>query len=211
MAQKSLKIRATAKLPVILRCGRSGDAKLIAFKGVEHVAMVFDPLADSCPEAATLVRLHSRCATSESLGSRRCDCAQQLEAALERMVQEGGILIYMEDEGRGIGLSAKVHAYQLQDSGSNTFEANAALGYLPDQRDFTVAGEMLAALGVRKVRLLTQNFDKVEALRAAGIVVEAIETTRIDESVLSAAGREYLRAKTQAAAFLRHAEQEAKQ
>ena len=123
-----------------------------------------------------LVRVHSQCLTGDVFHSLRCDCRQQLEMALAMIAQEGaGILIYEQQEGRGIGLMAKLQAYELQDSGLDTVEANERLGFKADHRDFTLPGEMLKALGVTEVRLLSNNPDKVEALERAGVkVVERV-------------------------------------
>jgi GTP cyclohydrolase II len=126
--------------------------------------------------APALVRIHSQCLTGDVFHSLRCDCRQQLEMALSMIRDEGaGILIYEQQEGRGIGLMAKLQAYELQDSGLDTVEANERLGFKADQRDFALPGEMLKALGVTKVRLLSNNPEKVEALQRAGVeVVERV-------------------------------------
>jgi GTP cyclohydrolase II len=134
----------------------------------EAVALVMGD-AHSAPP---LVRIHSQCLTGDVFHSLRCDCRQQLELALAMIRDEGaGILIYEQQEGRGIGLMAKLQAYELQDSGLDTVEANERLGFKADHRDFALPGEMLKALGVTKVRLLSNNPDKVEALQRAGIEV----------------------------------------
>ena len=123
-----------------------------------------------------LVRVHSQCLTGDVFGSLRCDCRQQLEMALSMVAEEGaGVLIYEQKEGRGIGLMAKLQAYELQDAGLDTVEANERLGFKADHRDFTLPGEMLKALGIRQVRLLSNNPDKVAALEQAGVqVVERV-------------------------------------
>ena len=123
-----------------------------------------------------LVRIHSQCLTGDVFASLRCDCRQQLEMALAMIADQGaGILLYEQKEGRGIGLMAKLQAYELQDSGLDTVEANERLGFKADHRDFSLPGEMLKTLGVGKVRLLSNNPDKVAALEQAGIeVVERI-------------------------------------
>jgi GTP cyclohydrolase II len=138
----------------------------------EAVALVMGDVKSRPP----LVRVHSQCLTGDVFHSLRCDCRQQLEMALAMIVQEGaGILIYEQQEGRGIGLMAKLQAYELQDSGLDTVEANERLGFKADHRDFTLPGEMLKALGVTEVRLLSNNPDKVEALERAGVkVVERV-------------------------------------
>ena len=130
--------------------------------------------------APPIVRIHSQCLTGDVFHSLRCDCRQQLELALARITEEGtGILIYEQQEGRGIGLMAKLRAYELQDRGFDTVEANVELGYRPDCREFELPAAILRQLGVGSVRLITNNPEKVEALEAAGIVV----TERISAEV----------------------------
>ncbi len=138
----------------------------------EAVALVMGDLTSKPP----LVRVHSQCLTGDVFGSLRCDCRQQLEMALSMIAGEGaGVLIYEQKEGRGIGLMAKLQAYELQDAGLDTVEANERLGFKADHRDFTLPGEMLKALGIRQVRLLSNNPDKVAALEQAGVqVVERV-------------------------------------
>ena len=118
------------------------------------------------------MRIHSQCLTGDVFGSLRCDCRLQLELALTRIAEEGaGILLYEQQEGRGIGLMAKLKAYELQDQGLDTVEANEELGFAADCRDYDLAGEALKLLGVSRVRLMTNNPDKVAALEKAGIAV----------------------------------------
>lgn len=154
----------------------SRDLRIIAFRpadgGTEHLAMVVgDPWSAAEPP---LVRLHSECFTGDLLGSLRCDCGPQLRGALARMGQEGaGVLLYLAQEGRGIGLVNKLRAYQLQDEGADTLDANTRLGYGADERNFLVAAAMLRELGIETVRVLTNNPDKVAALEACGIRVAA--------------------------------------
>ncbi len=138
----------------------------------EAVALVMGDIHSAPP----LVRIHSQCLTGDVFHSLRCDCRQQLEMALSMIRDEGaGILIYEQQEGRGIGLMAKLQAYELQDSGLDTVEANERLGFKADQRDFALPGQMLKALGVSQVRLLSNNPEKVEALERAGVeVVERV-------------------------------------
>jgi GTP cyclohydrolase II len=138
----------------------------------EAVALVMGDIHSAPP----LVRIHSQCLTGDVFHSLRCDCRQQLEMALSMIRDEGaGILIYEQQEGRGIGLMAKLQAYELQDSGLDTVEANERLGFKADQRDFALPGQMLKALGVSQVRLLSNNPEKVEALGRAGVeVVERV-------------------------------------
>jgi GTP cyclohydrolase II len=135
----------------------------------EHMAIVRGVVED---QANVLVRVHSECWTSEVLGSLKCDCREQLNAALERVAGEGsGVVVYLRQEGRGIGLGNKIRAYALQNSGHDTVEANLALGFEADARTYDIAGGILADLGVRSVRLLTNNPLKVQGLRDAGVTV----------------------------------------
>ena len=140
-----------------------------------------------------LVRIHSQCLTGDVFGSLRCDCRQQLEMALSMIAQKGaGILLYEQQEGRGIGLMAKLQAYELQDGGLDTVEANEQLGFKADQRGFELPAEVIKALGISRVRLLSNNPDKVAALERAGIeVVERVPC----EVTASAHAEEYLKTK----------------
>jgi GTP cyclohydrolase II len=150
------------------------DARIVAFRGpdagIEHLAIVVGR-----PEAATtppLVRLHSECFTGDLLGSLRCDCGPQLRGAIKRIAEDGaGVVLYLAQEGRGIGLVNKLRAYTMQDRGLDTLDANRALGWGADERTFLVAATMLEELGLREVRLLTNNPDKVAALAACGLTV----------------------------------------
>ena len=137
-------------------------------KPEEAVALVTGDILSHTP----LVRIHSQCLTGDVFGSLRCDCRQQLEMALSLIAGEGvGILIYEQQEGRGIGLMPKLQAYELQDSGLDTVEANERLGFRADHREFELPTEILKSLGVKQVRLLSNNPDKVAALERAGIAV----------------------------------------
>lgn len=155
----------------------------------EAVALVMGDIQSISP----LVRIHSQCLTGDVFGSLRCDCRQQLELALTMIANEGaGILIYEQQEGRGIGLMPKLQAYELQDSGLDTVEANEKLGFKADHREFALPAEILKKLGVTSVRLLSNNPEKVSALEAAGItVVERVPC----EVTPSAHAAEYLRTK----------------
>jgi GTP cyclohydrolase II len=139
-----------------------------------------------------LVRPHSECLTGDVFGSQRCDCGPQLREAVERIAGVGGFLLYLRQEGRGIGLYAKLDAYTLQDAGLDTYEANVALGHSEDERDYTVAAQMLLALGVTRVALLSNNPDKAEQLDRLGITVAERVPTGVH---LSPANAGYLTAK----------------
>jgi GTP cyclohydrolase II len=163
-----LKIVAQANLPT-----RFGEFKIVAFSptpdGKEHIAMVRGNVkgGNSVP-----VRIHSECLTGDVMGSYRCDCRDQLEAALRHMgEQEQGIVLYMRQEGRGIGLANKLRAYVLQEQGLDTVDANHALGFEDDERNYRVAAEMLKAMGVNSVKLFTNNPKKVAGLEENGITV----------------------------------------
>lgn len=139
-------------------------------EGREHVALVRGDLTAIPASYAPLVRLHSECLTGDVFGSRRCDCGNQLAGAMERIVEEGvGVVLYLRQEGRGIGLENKLRAYELQDQGLDTVEANLRLGFRADERDFAVGAHMLLALGVRQVRLMTNNPEKGAVLERHGV------------------------------------------
>jgi GTP cyclohydrolase II len=139
----------------------------------EHLALV---MGDVAGQRDVLVRVHSECFTGDVLGSLRCDCGQQLQQSLQLIADEGrGVLVYLRQEGRGIGLPDKLRAYNLQDMGYDTVDANLLLGHQADERDYTVAALMLQDLGVHSVRLLTNNPKKIESLQKLGMAV----TTRI--------------------------------
>src|SRR5512140_2125499 len=163
-----VKVEAVADLPT-----RYGRFRIVAFwnnrDGKEHVALVHGDVmgADEVP-----TRLHSECLTGDVMGSLRCDCRDQLETALRDLgARERGLLLYLRQEGRGIGLVNKIRAYELQDHGLDTVDANRALGFRDDERDYSIAAHMLASLGVRSVRLLTNNPRKIDGLRTFGVDV----------------------------------------
>ena len=172
-----LEIATRAHLPI----AASAESEIVAFRSAddtrEHVALI---VGRQTSAASPLVRLHSECLTGDLLGSLKCDCGPQLDAALAAMAQEvakggWGVLLYLRQEGRGIGLVNKLRAYRLQDQGFDTLEANRRLGLPEEARDFPVAARMLELLGIGSVRLMTNNPAKVEALEANGIeVVERV-------------------------------------
>jgi 3,4-dihydroxy 2-butanone 4-phosphate synthase / GTP cyclohydrolase II len=171
-----------------------GDFQLVLYRcqpdQKHHLALVKGPIH---PEKPALVRVHSECLFSDVFGSRRCDCGSQLHTALEQIEESGhGVLVYMRQEGRGIGLPAKVHAYQLQEKGLDTVEANQQLGYPADLRDYGVGAQILVDLGVRKMKLLTNNPRKVVGLDAFGI--EILERLPI-QSVSNPYNEKYLNTK----------------
>jgi len=174
---------------------RWGRFRIFGFEGTfggrkeEAVALVMGDVRSSPP----LLRIHSQCLTGDVFGSLRCDCRDQLEMALSMIAEAGvGILVYEQQEGRGIGLMAKLQAYQLQDEGLDTVEANERLGFKADHREFLLPAEILKALGVTQVRLLSNNPDKVSALERGGIQV----TERVPcEVVPSSYAEDYLKTK----------------
>ena len=138
----------------------------------EHIVLV---MGDIDPETPTLVRAHSECATGDVLGSSRCDCGDQVELALQRIAAEGsGIFMYLRQEGRGVGLHNKLRAYALQDQGLDTVEANEELGFLPDLRDYGVGVQILLDLGVKRMKIMTNNPRKLAGLEGFGIEVDEI-------------------------------------
>jgi len=180
---------AEANLPT-----RHGPFKVHAYESAidreQHVALT---LGEIRQDEAVIVRVHSQCLTGDIFGSSRCDCGEQLETALDVIAREGrGVLLYLRQEGRGIGLVHKIMAYQLQDQGRDTVEANEALGFKPDQRDYGIGAQILAELGVRRMRLLTNNPRKFVGLEGYGLtIVERlpIEVPAHDQN------RRYLRTK----------------
>lgn len=159
---------------------RGGAGTFITFHGLEdgreHLAIAFGPWRE---RATPLVRLHSECMTGDVFGSGKCDCGEQLGEAIERMHGEGGILLYLRQEGRGIGLYNKLDAYELQARGHDTYEANELLGLKSDLRDYTVAAQMLRALGKTNIALLSNNPDKKRQLLALGITVSQSRPTNV--------------------------------
>src|SRR5579862_3518573 len=170
-ALSAIRIVARAKLPT-----RFGPFEILGIEGKSEqesaVALVHGPIRTGTP----LVRIHSQCLTGDVLASERCDCRAQLELSLRKIAAaRSGVLLYLPQEGRGIGLMNKLRAYELQDRGMDTVEANEELGFEADSRDYAFSAEALKLLGVRRVRLLSNNPDKVQQLESAGIrVVERI-------------------------------------
>jgi 3,4-dihydroxy 2-butanone 4-phosphate synthase / GTP cyclohydrolase II len=180
---------AAPRLPTIY-----GDFQIHAFRsdvtGDENVALV---MGEIDPDDPVLVRVHSQCLTGDIFGSSRCDCGVQLEQALERIAAEGkGVLLYLLQEGRGIGLMNKLRAYELQEQGHDTVEANERLGFRPDQREYGIGAQILRDLGVRKMRLMTNNPSKYIALNGYGL--EIVERVPL-EVPPTESSRAYLRTK----------------
>jgi GTP cyclohydrolase II len=177
-------IRTQVELPLRFADGYVTDARVFSFDGLvddrEHLAFALGDRATPLPaddRRAPLVRPHSECLTGDVFGSERCDCGPQLREAVERIADAGGYLLYLRQEGRGIGLYSKLDAYALQDAGADTYEANLALGHGEDERSYVAAVQMLQALGVSRVALLSNNPDKVQQLRSYGVtVVEQVRT-----------------------------------
>jgi GTP cyclohydrolase II len=162
-------VRAATRIPLE---GVAGAAVFHAFDGLstpDHFAIRFGQ-----PTMTPLVRIHSECITGDLFGSLRCDCGSQLQHAIRMLDERGGWLLYLRQEGRGIGLAAKLAAYALQDHGLDTFAANRQLGYAEDERDYADAAAMLQALRVRRIALMTGNRDKLDAIRRAGVEVRRL-------------------------------------
>jgi GTP cyclohydrolase II len=194
-------IRRQVTLPLRFADGYATTARVLAFDGLvdglEHVALGLGGYAemspqDTPPATEPLVRPHSECLTGDVFGSQRCDCGAQLREAVERITTAGGYLLYLRQEGRGIGLYSKLDAYLLQDEGLDTYEANLALGHREDERDYTVAAQMIKALELPSVALLSNNPDKAAQLTRLGVTVSAHVPTRVH---LSEANAGYLATK----------------
>jgi GTP cyclohydrolase II len=193
-------IRTQVALPLRFADGYATAARVFSFDGLvdgqEHLAFGLGDRAAGVTSADSrpvpLVRPHSECLTGDVFGSQRCDCGAQLREAVERIAEAGGYLLYLRQEGRGIGLYAKLEAYALQDGGLDTYEANLALGHREDERSYQVAAQMLRTLGVTRVALLSNNPDKVRQLRQSGVTVTARVPTGVH---LSATNARYLTTK----------------
>ena len=189
----SAEVRTRVSVPLRFADGYSTTAEVVTFAGLadgkEHLALA---LGDVAGAEVPLVRPHSECLTGDVLGSERCDCGPQLREAVERIASVGGYLLYLRQEGRGIGLYAKLDAYALQDLGMDTYEANRALGHADDERDYTAAAQMLAALDAGRIDLLTNNPDKVLQLEGLDIEVPALVPTGVH---LNETNADYLAAK----------------
>ena len=184
-------VRTRVTVPLRFPDGYATTAEVMSFSGLvdgsEHLALKLGRAAD-----VPLVRPHSECLTGDVFGSQRCDCGPQLREAVERITDAGGYLLYLRQEGRGIGLYDKLDAYALQDTGLDTYEANLALGHAADERDYTAAAQMLRALGVSALSLLSNNPDKAAALSRLGMTVAAWVPTRL---YLSESNASYLSTK----------------
>ncbi|HLK77028.1 MAG TPA: GTP cyclohydrolase II [Streptosporangiaceae bacterium] len=165
-------IRRRVRIPLRLTDGYSTTATVVSFTGLtdaqQHVAL---ELGRPASARLPLVRLHSECLTGDVFGSQRCDCGPQLREAVERITKRGGYVLYLRQEGRGIGLYDKLDAYALQDHGLDTYDANLALGHRADERDYTSAAQMLLALGASRIALLSNNPDKGAQLARLGITI----------------------------------------
>lgn len=181
-----------ARIPLTLHRRGQVPVELITFNGLsdsgEHIACVVDGPYTDVP----LVRVHSECLTGDVFGSASCDCGPQLDEALGKIAAVGGAVLYLRQEGRGIGLYNKLDTYLLQNGGLDTFEANRRIGRGADERNYAVAAEMLAALGIHQIRLLTNNPDKVRQLSLHGITVQESVGTEVH---LTPENLSYLRAK----------------
>src|SRR4051794_37219919 len=201
-------IRRQVTIPLRLADGYATTARVLTFDGLvdglEHLALGLgdyaeSPQQNSPPPTEPLVRPHSECLTGDVFGSQRCDCGGQLREAVERITEAGGYLLYLRQEGRGIGLYDKLAAYALQDTGLDTYEANLALGHGADERDYAAAAQMLHALAVTEVALLSNNPDKAAQLTQLGVRVTELVPTRLH---LSAANASYLATKARRGAHL---------
>ncbi|MEU3855243.1 GTP cyclohydrolase II [Streptomyces sp. NPDC029554] len=203
---KTARIRRSVPVPLNREGAEPITATMVTFHGLmdgrEHLALRLGRETSAVP----LVRVHSECLTGDVFGSARCDCGPQLDEALRRIAAVGGVLLYLRQEGRGIGLYNKLDAYRLQDQGLDTYEANRALGMADDPRNYAVAQQMLQALGHTEIDLLTNNPDKREQLRRHGIRVRRTIPT---STFVTRHNVGYLRAKVARTAHTMHLEESA--
>ena len=187
-------IRTHVSVPLRFTDGYTTTARVFSFDGLVEgqEALAFGlgdraaAVTSAAPRTVPLVRPHSECLTGDVFGSERCDCGRQLREAVERIADTGGYLLYLRQEGRGIGLYAKLDAYALQDAGLDTYEANIALGHREDERSYLVAAQMLQALGVWRIALLSNNPDKSRQLHRFGVTVTARVPTGVHLSATNA-------------------------
>ncbi|MEY9841756.1 GTP cyclohydrolase II [Streptacidiphilus sp. EB103A] len=196
-------VRTRVHVPLRFADGYTVNAELVTFHGLadgrEHLAVVLGDPTPTRPgpgkgSQPPLVRLHSECLTGDVFGSARCDCGPQLREAVERIADSGGVLLYLRQEGRDIGLYNKLDAYALQDQGLDTYQANLALGLPEDARDYTAAAQMLGAIGISELDLLTNNPDKAQQLGDLGISIARTVPTGVHST---ATNLRYLHAKVQ--------------
>ena len=199
MSTVAATVRRQVDLPLQVDGEEQVAARIFTFDGLsdgrEHLALALGDRSRGPrvePASVPLVRLHSECLTGDVLGSERCDCGPQLREAVLRIRDAGGYLLYLRQEGRGIGLYNKIDAYALQDLGLDTYQANEALGFDADERSYAVAAQMLLALGVDRVELLTNNPDKLVQLQTAGVRVDRCHPTGLHVSPMNG---DYLAAK----------------
>ncbi|MBV8933239.1 MAG: GTP cyclohydrolase II [Kutzneria sp.] len=195
----SARIRTSVTIPVHLDTD-TFSAEFVSFHGLvdsrEHLALVF---GNALEQGVPLVRLHSECLTGDVFGSARCDCGPQLRESTKLLSARVGLLLYLRQEGRGIGLYNKIDAYRLQDAGMDTFQANRALNFDDDHRDYRVAAQMLCAFGIREIDLLTNKPAKAAQLTACGITVRRRLPTGVH---VTEANRRYLQAKVDRASHI---------
>ena len=182
VAYRLAKERLVRKIAEVHLPTAHGDFRLICFESLvderEHVALVRGDIAG---KEDILVRMHSECLTGDVFGSMRCDCGEQLQAAMEKIAQEGlGAIVYLRQEGRGMGLGNKLRAYELQEKGQDTVEANLTLGFKPDLRDYGIGAQILVELGLRKIRLLTNNPKKIVGLEGYGLEITGREPLQVE-------------------------------